>query len=204
MEFIRILSCGRVSTKATTSPASWNGTGCSRKPSAMLNIAAVAPMPKPRATAQMRLARRCFQSIRKPKRMSFSRVFTQHLDYNWLGSRVGVGFLRFFGDAAVEEVNAAIGEVGVALIVGDHADGGAVAMEVAKKLHDRLAIFGVQVTGGLVGHQDEWIAYKRAGHGDALLLTAGELRGIVTQTMSHADTFEGVLNFLFALGGAGA
>src|SRR5277367_4569255 len=189
MAFIRILSCGRVSTKATMRPASLNGTGCRRKPSAMLNMAAVAPMPKPSATAQMVLARRCFQSIRRPKRMSFSRVFTQHLDYDWLGSRARVGFLRFFGDASVEEVNAAIGEVGVALIVSDHANGGAVAMEIAEEFHNGFAIFGVQVTGGLVSHQDEGIADQRAGHGNALLLTAGELRGIVTQTVGHTHAF---------------
>ena len=114
------------------------------------------------------------------------------------------GFLSFFHDAAVEEVNGALGEVGIALVVSDHADGGAVAVQVAQQLHDRFAVFGVQVSGGLVSHQDERIADQGAGHGDTLLLTAGELRGIVAEAMSHADALERVLHFLLALAGASA
>ncbi len=37
-------------------------------------------------------------------------------------------FLRLFDDTAVEQVNGALGEVGVALVVGDHADRSAVAV----------------------------------------------------------------------------
>src|SRR6266852_2019097 len=113
-------------------------------------------------------------------------------------------FLGFFDDAAVEEVNGALGKFGVALVVGDHADGGAVAVQVAQQLHDRFAVFGVQVSGGLVSHQDERIADQSAGHSDTLLLTAGELRGIVAQTVGHADALERILHFLLALAGAGA
>src|SRR6266852_5065692 len=114
------------------------------------------------------------------------------------------GFLGFFDDAAVEEVNGALGKVGVALVVCDHADGGAVAVQIAQQLHDRFAVFGVQVSGGLVSHQDERIANQRAGHGDALLLTSGELRRIVAQAMGHADALERILHFLLALAGTGA
>src|SRR5712671_7635272 len=60
------------------------------------------------------------------------------------------GFLGFFYDATVEEVDGALGEVGVALVVGNHADGGAVAMQIAQKFHHGFAVFGVQVSGRLV------------------------------------------------------
>src|SRR5712664_623379 len=113
-------------------------------------------------------------------------------------------FLGFFDDAAVEEVNGALGKVGVALVVRDHADGGAVAVQVAEQLHDRFAVFGVQVSGGLVGHQDEGIADQSAGHSDTLLLTSRELRGIVAQAVGHADALESILHFLLALAGAGS
>src|SRR5713226_8962469 len=114
------------------------------------------------------------------------------------------GFLSFFYYAAVEEVDGALGEIGVALVVRNHADGGAVAVQVAQQLHDRFAVFGVQVSRGFVGHQDERIADQCAGDGDTLLLTSGELRRIVAQAMGHADALEGILHFLLALAGAGA
>src|SRR5258708_17085898 len=114
------------------------------------------------------------------------------------------GFLGFFYDAAVEEVNGALGEVGVALVVRDHADGRAVAMQVAQQFHHGFAVLGVQVSGGLVSHQDERIADQRTRHSDTLLLTSRKLRRIVTQPMCHADAFERALHFLLALAGASA
>ena len=41
---------------------------------------------------------------------------------------------------------------------------------------------------------------KRARDGDALLLTAGKLRGIMLHPMSHAHAFENFLHALFSLG----
>src|SRR5258707_4240006 len=114
------------------------------------------------------------------------------------------GFLGFFYDAAVEEVNGALGEVGVALVVRDHADGCAIAMQVAQQFHHGFTVLGVQVSGGLVSHQNERIADQRARHSDTLLLTSSKLRRIVTKAMSHADAFERALHFLLALAGASA
>src|SRR6202022_1617903 len=121
-----------------------------------------------------------------------------------LASDPDAGFLCFFDDAAVEEVNGALGEIGVALVVRNHADGGAIAMQIAEQLHNGFAILGVQVSRGLVSHQDERIADQRASYSDALLLTAGELRGVMAESMSHADALQRALHFLLALAGAGA
>src|SRR4029077_17723817 len=67
-----------------------------------------------------------------------------------------------------------------------------------------FAIARVEVSGGLISHQDEWIANQSSGNSHALLLTAGELRGVVAHAVSHADAFEGVFHLLLALRGAGA
>ena len=60
-----------------------------------------------------------------------------------------------FDDAAVEEMNGALGVMGVARVVGDHADGGAIAVQFLQKIHDGVAIFGVEIAGGLIGEKDE-------------------------------------------------
>ena len=68
-------------------------------------------------------------------------------------------------------MNSALGVVDVARVVGDHADGGAALMDVAEKVHDRIAIFGIEVSGGLIGEENHGIAGQRAGYRDALLLS---------------------------------
>src|SRR5918994_6566789 len=93
----------------------------------------------------------------------------------------------FLDDAAVEEVNRPVGVTGVARIVGHHADGRPLFMQLAQQLHHRLAVLRVEVPGRLVGEQDRGRARDRARHRDALLLTAGELAGQVLGAMRHAD-----------------
>jgi len=110
------------------------------------------------------------------------------------------GFFGFFNDAAVEQVNRAFGEVRITLVVSHHADCRAVAMQIAQQLHHRFAIFRVQVSSRLVSHQNKRIAYQCASHGHALLLTARELRGLMPQTVCHADAIERVLHLLLVLG----
>gem|GEM_PF-4901424 len=46
---------------------------------------------------------------------------------------------------------------------GDHADGGAVAVQLPEQFHDSLAVFGIQVAGGLIGQQDGGLAHLGAG-----------------------------------------
>ena len=48
------------------------------------------------------------------------------------------------------------------------------------------------------------LADERAGHGDALLLTAGELRRVVLHAVRHADPLERLLHALLALLGGHA
>src|SRR5688572_14786080 len=53
----------------------------------------------------------------------------------------------FLDDAAVEEMDAAIGVARVTRIVRDHADRRAFAVQLAQQLHDRFAVLRVEVTG---------------------------------------------------------
>src|SRR5262245_43403892 len=78
-------------------------------------------------------------------------------------------------DAAIEELHALRRGRGVPRIVGDHAQGRAVAVELGEQLHHLRAVLAVEVAGGLVGEQDQRLADDGARDCDALLLTAGEL-----------------------------
>src|SRR5258708_29646009 len=101
-------------------------------------------------------------------------------------------------------MDGALGVVGVSRVVGDHADGGTALMDVAEKIHDRVAIFGVEVSGGLIGKENHGVADESACDGDALLLTAGELGGIMLGAVGHFHAFQGVLYFFLPFGGGHA
>src|SRR5260370_2161465 len=199
---IGVRSCGpkpappswltRESTRATSRSEFSNGTGCSRNASARLNIAAFAPIPRPNATTQTIVATRCFINIRRPNRTSCQ------IDsmYSLPGSGSDSGFLRFLHDAAIEQMNVALGKTRVTLVVRNHANGRAVAVQIAQQLHDRLAVLRIEVSGRLVSHQNERIANQRARHRDTLLLTARELRRVVAQPVRHSHAFQRVLYLL--------
>ena len=61
------------------------------------------------------------------------------------------------------------------VVVGGHHHGGAVLIDLVQDVHDAGAGDRVKVSGGLVGQQNARLVDDRAGNGDALLLTAGEL-----------------------------
>src|SRR6476661_1434779 len=54
----------------------------------------------------------------------------------------------FLDDAAVEEMDGAVGVPCIARVVRDHADGGALAVQFAQELHHRLAVLRVEVPRG--------------------------------------------------------
>ena len=62
-------------------------------------------------------------------------------------------------DFAVEEIYDAVGIVGIALRVGYHDDGGAFLVELFEQVHHFHAVFGVEVTRGLVG-KDNPLSYS--------------------------------------------
>src|SRR5437899_150207 len=86
------------------------------------------------------------------------------------------GHLRMLlDDAAVEEVDAALGMPRVSRIVRDHANRRPGLVQLAEEVHHGLAAAGIEVSGRLVGEQNQRLARHGARDGDALLLTAREL-----------------------------
>src|SRR5258706_5389242 len=102
-------------------------------------------------------------------------------------------------DAAVEQVDAALGVPGVARIVRHHAEGGAASVQLAQELHHGLAALRSEVAGRLVGQEDQRIAGDGAGHGDTLLLPARELARQVSRAMRHADPLQRLVHPLAPL-----
>ena len=101
-------------------------------------------------------------------------------------------------------MDGALGVVRVSRVVGDHADGGAALMDVAEEIHDRVPIFGVEISGWLIGKQNHGVTDESACDGDALLLAAGELGGVMFGTVDHFDAFQRVLYFFLPFSGGHA
>ena len=91
-----------------------------------------------------------------------------------------VGSCELVDDATVGEEHRAVGVGRGDRVVGDHHDRLAeLAHGLAHEGEDLGAGAGVEVAGGLVGEDDLRPAGECPGDGDALLLTAGELRRAV-------------------------
>ena len=62
--------------------------------------------------------------------------------------------------------------IAAAGVMGNHHDRGPGRIELADQLHDRGAGGAVEVAGGFIGKDYQWVVGKRPGDGDTLLLTA--------------------------------
>jgi hypothetical protein len=107
-----------------------------------------------------------------------------------LGSAAG-GEALLGSDVAVLEFDEAVGHARHDGIVGDHDDGVALCVELAKVSEDDLLIFLVEVAGGFVSEQDGRLVDEGAGDADALLFAAGELRGQMRGAVAEAYSGEG-------------
>ena len=87
-------------------------------------------------------------------------------------------------------------------LVGDqqHRDAAA-AIQLLKQVHHLDAGPGVEVAGRLVGQQDRRLVDQRPRDGDALLLAARQLVGIVIHALAEPDDLQDFLGPLVALGG---
>ena len=91
-------------------------------------------------------------------------------------------------EAAVEHPADAVGGAQHLGVVGGADDGDAVAgVEFLEQLDDLGAGLRVEVAGGFVGENDARGVRQGAGDGDALLLAAGELEGLVVEAVAKAD-----------------
>ena len=116
--------------------------------------------------------------------------------------RIGLDLLLYH--ATVEHVDRAVGVAGKAGVVGHHDDGGTALVEFGEEVHNRFTVLRVEVTGWFVGKEHGGVSGERAGDGDPLLLTTGELGGQMLGAMAHADFFECFQHALFTLGGGHA
>src|SRR5450756_3199473 len=73
-------------------------------------------------------------------------------------------------------------------------------MELTEQRHDVGSGRGVKVAGGLVCEEQRRVGDERAGDGDPLRLTTGQLAGIVIGAWPHADFLEGLTGLLEAFG----
>src|SRR5689334_6593602 len=145
-----------------------SSNGRPRRITALTSVktALLAPIPSASAITAASVNQRSFTRRRIAKRRSWRICISDRRHLQVL-----------FDDAAVEQVDVALRVAGVARIVGDHADGGAGAVQLMEQVHHRLAALRIEVAGRLVGEEQRRFAGDGAGNRDALLLTARELTG---------------------------
>src|SRR5688500_5492853 len=94
-------------------------------------------------------------------------------------------------DAPILQVQHTIRIIAYARIVTDDNDGLATSgAEPAQHPQHVPACFAVERAGWLVAHDDGRIVKERAGNGDTLLLTAGQLAWLVVHTLGHAEAMQ--------------
>ena len=91
-----------------------------------------------------------------------------------------------------------MGEAGVVGGVGDHDDGGAGGIEVAEEVHDVEAVLAVEVAGWFVAEDELRVGDHGASHGDALLLSAGELLWVVGGAVDDVHPLQHFVDLRFA------
>ncbi len=75
-------------------------------------------------------------------------------------------------------------------LVSDDDDGFALFVQPPEDRHDLFPLVSGQIPGGLVAQYDGGVIDERAGDGDPLLLTTGELGGTMLHAVSKADGLE--------------
>ena len=91
-------------------------------------------------------------------------------------------------DLAVEQDQGPVRVGGGLGVVGDHDDALAQFVDAASQVvQQRRAGLGVQGAGGFVGEDHVGTGDHGAGHGDALLLAAGQLAGTVVEALGQAE-----------------
>src|SRR5258708_20666198 len=91
-------------------------------------------------------------------------------------------------DAAILNVDDAMGVLGNVMLMGHQNNGIAFAVQPVKQCHDFVAGLRVEVSGRLVGENDRRTIYQCTRNGDSLPLTSGKLIGLVAHAWLHADS----------------
>ena len=90
--------------------------------------------------------------------------------------------------AAIPHGDMAMGRRGDVQVVGDHDEGGAVALlDLREQLQDFRRVDAVEIAGGLVGEEHCGIVDEAARDSDALSLAGGELVGVLMKARLEAE-----------------
>src|SRR5208337_2816828 len=104
-----------------------------------------------------------------------------------------VGGSAFGDDLTVIDNGEAVTEAfGLVHVVSREQDGATFFLEGANDVPELAAALGIEAGGGLVQKEDARIAYQRGGHGQALLLAAGELAYPGVGFLGELEFFEDV------------
>ena len=106
------------------------------------------------------------------------------------GSAVDAAGLVTDDPAALDLDDAAAHLVHDVGVVGDHHDRRAGAVDPVQQAHDLDRGVRVEVSGGLVGQQDQRPVHERPGDGDPLLLTTGELVRVAVLLAAEPDQLQ--------------
>ena len=93
-------------------------------------------------------------------------------------------------DRTVLDFDDPAGKARDVVVVGHDDDGVPPPVQFGEDVHDVLAAFGVERAGGFVGKDDAAAVHERPGDGNALLLAAGKLVGLVLQLVRQAQIRE--------------
>ena len=93
-------------------------------------------------------------------------------------------------DRTVLDFDDPAGKARDVVVVGHDDDGVPPPVQLGEDVHDVLAAFGVERAGGFVGKDDAAAVHERPGDGNALLLAAGKLVGLVLQLVRQAQIRE--------------
>lgn len=103
-------------------------------------------------------------------------------------------------DPAILQTDDAVGLHGDGIVVGDEDDGVALLMQLLQHPQHFAAGVRIQRAGGLVGQDDRRVAHQRPRDGNALLLAAGELIGLVPDLVAQAHLLQHGAGAAVALG----
>src|SRR5215208_350803 len=171
-------------------------------PIATITMTAATPMIMPSAVSAVRIP------LRRSARTAMANVFHRDMVVSSGAERVRRGFGVERHELVLRE--APCGDRGVAAhatvaerhdscavlrnigLVRDQHDREALRVQPLEDAHDLDARARIQIAGWLVGEEPRRLVHERAGNGDALLLTAGQLVRMMIEPLPQADGGQGV------------
>ena len=117
--------------------------------------------------------------------------FPQEFLHSYVVGREYLLGRAFYGDEPVVHEDDPVGDVpGEAHLVGDDHHGDVLGCQVFDDFQDFAGEFGVKGGGRLIKEQDVRVHAQGSGNGNSLLLSAGELVGVIVFFVGEAHFFQ--------------